>query len=346
MHSFTWEAMLDGFRSFGGVAENVEQRRGPHGLGLFAIDPSQPVHVRTPEQLLVRIDNIRADGDTIRLIDPTPHPAGFGDWFARFQRHFSWGADGRRSIDTFERGLAELPAAVLTTLKVAGLLNLERRHHGAWEDVVLAKFLQSRCFHYHGNKILMPVIELVNHGTEANAFITGNGIAVSGSFASEVLVHYSRSDPIRRFFSYGFCCPERQVYSLPLNFQLNPQTRVRVGCNFAKPTEDSPVIFAGHNLPGIRLDEGVWVIDYLLLATERTPRIPRTLICKALLEEPGLDAEEIFEVAHSLNHRALYAILRASEPYHTPVVEGVRNALLTHLEALSHHYGLRRDLLP
>jgi len=345
MNTFTWDAMLDGFRRFGGVAENVEQRQGPHGLGLFAIDRHRPVRIHVPESLLVPTDNIRVDGDTLTLIDPTPHPAGFGEWFALFHRHFSWGAEGRRSVADFEEGMAALPDAVLKSLKTAGLLRLDRRHEGEWEAMALGRFLKTRSFDYQGTGVLMPVIELINHGPDANGFVEADGIEVSGDFPAEVLVHYSVSDPIRRFFGHGFCCPEQQAFSLPLKFQLNSRTRMRVGSHFSRATADEGEKLAGYHLPEIQRQDDVWVIDYLLLAAERTPRIPRTLLCKALLAEPGIDAGELFDVAHSLNLRAYYAILQACEPFHTPMVTALRSAVLTQLEALSHHYGVRRDLL-
>ncbi len=35
--------LLQWFRALGGVADNVQLRQGPHGWGLFVVDPEQPV---------------------------------------------------------------------------------------------------------------------------------------------------------------------------------------------------------------------------------------------------------------------------------------------------------------
>ena len=50
-----WHAFLDEFRTFGGKAENVMQRKGAFGMGLFPIDPAKPVDLFIPDALLVPI---------------------------------------------------------------------------------------------------------------------------------------------------------------------------------------------------------------------------------------------------------------------------------------------------
>ena len=70
-----WHAFLEEFRHFGGRAENVIQRQGPLGLGLFPIDPSQPVELMVPQRLLVPADNVELrNGDAvIRGAGHCPH---------------------------------------------------------------------------------------------------------------------------------------------------------------------------------------------------------------------------------------------------------------------------------
>ena len=45
--------LLSQYRALGGVADNVQLRQGPHGWGLFVVDPGQPVRVFTPAHLLI-----------------------------------------------------------------------------------------------------------------------------------------------------------------------------------------------------------------------------------------------------------------------------------------------------
>ena len=53
-----WHEFLDEFRQLGGRAENAMQRKGKFGLGIFPIDPSKPVDLFVPSNLLVATDNI------------------------------------------------------------------------------------------------------------------------------------------------------------------------------------------------------------------------------------------------------------------------------------------------
>ena len=51
-----WDSCLEEFRSFGGSADNVIQRQGRFGLGLFPADPTRTVTLNVPDHLLVPAD--------------------------------------------------------------------------------------------------------------------------------------------------------------------------------------------------------------------------------------------------------------------------------------------------
>ena len=71
------------------------------------------------------------------------------------------------------------------------------------------------------------MIDLLNHTPSANAYdMSGNGIAVGGMYDSEVLVKYSVTDPIRRFFGYGFNATEPMGFSLAFQIPHREKTLV------------------------------------------------------------------------------------------------------------------------
>mgnify|MGYP004261644271 CR=1 FL=1 len=114
--------------------------------------------------------------------DPSAFPPGYADWFMQYQANHSWGLDGCRSIEAFEEGLKALPDAVHQDLKRLGLYNLDNRFPGEnREQEIFQRFLKTRFINHKGNKVLMPVIELVNHAPAAKGFNQGgDGIAVGG----------------------------------------------------------------------------------------------------------------------------------------------------------------------
>ena len=79
-----WHAFLDEFRGFGGRAENVMQRKGVLGMGIFPIDSSKPVDLFVPDALLVPIGNITLSEGGVAIADDSAFPEGYGDWFRRY----------------------------------------------------------------------------------------------------------------------------------------------------------------------------------------------------------------------------------------------------------------------
>ena len=194
-----WHAFLDEFRGFGGRAENVMQRKGAFGLGLFPIDPSKPVDLFVPDSLLVATDNVKIQNNNVEIIDQSSFPEGYSDWFQRYQASYSWGAEGNQNTLAVEEGLKALPKEVLIRLKRHGLYNPENRFPG--EDIdkeIFERFVSTRCIRRKDRRVIMPMIELLNHSPSAKAYdMSGDGIAVGGLHDGEILVKYSNSDPLR-----------------------------------------------------------------------------------------------------------------------------------------------------
>ena len=121
-----WIKLVEEFRFFGGIANNVFQREGTHGLGLFPIDPNQIVELHVPDSLLVSTDNIELYDGKVLLKDHSFHPKGFGDWYQKFQAEYSWGAEAQTNIQSFENKLENLPRNLLKLLDKAGIINQKK----------------------------------------------------------------------------------------------------------------------------------------------------------------------------------------------------------------------------
>ena len=50
----TWDFLLSEFRRLGGIADNVIQKEGEYGRGIFSIDPTLKSQIFTPTKLLVK----------------------------------------------------------------------------------------------------------------------------------------------------------------------------------------------------------------------------------------------------------------------------------------------------
>ena len=61
--------LLEKFTALGGIADNVYQRVGEYGRGVFPIDSSRMAKIMTPKNLLVNADNLCLDGDHVVIKD-------------------------------------------------------------------------------------------------------------------------------------------------------------------------------------------------------------------------------------------------------------------------------------
>ena len=332
-----WHAFLDEFRAFGGRAENVMHRKGAFGLGLFPIDPAKPVDLFVPDELLVPIENLELQDETLVIKDDSSFPDGYGDWFRRYQTNYSWGAEGRENTLALEEGLKGLPDAVQTLMKRTGLYNAENRFPGNdFDQELMQRFIQTRCINRKEKRVIMPIIDLLNHAPAAKAYdMSGNGIAVAGIHDGEVLVKYSVSDPIRRLIAYGFNAPEPLGFSLSFRLQHRDQKVVVRGGGGRQPLQPC----------GIELKDDTVLIKQPLLASTTSPKMPRTLLIQACQNLEGIDASELFDQIHQRNTQALVQILRELQGLEGNVAQLLRTGCLDQLAALSHHYGQRNDLL-
>ena len=332
-----WHAFLDEFRGFGGRAENVMQRKGALGMGVFPIDPSKPVDLFVPDELLIPVDNINlCDGDVV-IEDDSSLPEGYSDWFRRYQAIYSWGAEGLSNTQAFEEGLKGLPETVQDMLKHYGLYNAERRFPGKKPDQeLMQRFLRTRAISRKGKSVIMPMIDLVNHSPNAKPYDTDNdGIGVSGLHDGEILARYNIFDPIGRLISYGFNCLEPFAFSVRGQIQhqgLKVLVRPGVSNNPFKPCK-------------IELTDEQLEVIQPLLGSPRAPKIPRTIFIQACEAHDGINANELFDQIQKLNTTAMVNLLRALEGNEESVAKQLRKSCLDQLESLSYHIGQRDDLL-
>lgn len=339
--TYTWSQMLDEFRALGGKAENVEQRRGRYGNGLFPVDPEQPIHIAVPDHLLIDSDQLVLEGEALVVsptVEVTPEVRGF---IARYQKFFSWGAEGRRNVEAFESALKTLPEPLLARLRQIRLLDLAKRHQGPWLEMLRRRFLNSRQINYHGRKVSMPIIELINHAATSPGYGVGKGIIYRGRFKDEITVNYSpTSDALLRFLNYGFASPELQAYSLPVQLNLKDGRVLQIGVDGGGVTESKTM-----PTPTLEIEGQRWKLSHLRVGMERSPRLPRTLMRKALETLEGVPLDEEFERIRQVNQLELCRLLELAEGVDTPIVREFRQALIYQLKALSHCYGVREDLL-
>jgi len=334
-----WHAFLDEFRSFGGRAENVMQRKGSLGMGIFPIDLSKPIDLHVPHELLVHTDNIELKDGCVIIKDDKDMPHGYADWFCRYQERYSWGAEGKENIEIFETGLKELPENVRNKLKYYGIYNPEARlpEEGSTnDDRTLRRFIRTRCINYQGKTVIMPIIDLVNHSPAVKSYdIDENGISISGMHEGEVLVRYNFMDPLRRFLNYGFNQKEPLAFSIRCILQHQNYNVVVQGGQGDRPMKPCEITLKDDRL----------IVKQPLLGSLRTPKMPRTLFIQACQAVNGVNADELFDQIQQSNTFALIDIINELEDVNSEAASLLRISCLNQIEAQSNYFGIRQDIL-
>ena len=92
----------------------------------------------------------------------------------------------------------------------------------------------------------------------------------------------------------------------------------------------------------VELKEDRVVIKQPLLASNRSPKMPRTLAIKGLKNIERIEPEELFEQIYQCNTQTLVQLIRELEDVDA---QHLRTSCLDQLAAISHHYVQQDDLL-
>src|ERR1700733_5251471 len=112
-----WDEMLDEFRALGGTAENIRRGEGALGRGIFAIDPSKPVAIRIPANLLMETADATFENGAFRVRAGSGIGAREKAFLERYEERFSWGGGGREDIAQVFEQAQTLPAELRERLR-------------------------------------------------------------------------------------------------------------------------------------------------------------------------------------------------------------------------------------
>jgi hypothetical protein len=328
-------AILQTFRSLGGIADNVRYGHGVRGRGLFAVDKTLPIHVRVPRSLLFPTTSLGlAEGDLALAAT-----SGIGEpqqaFFRTYQGGLSWAAGGRAEVVQFLDLLQALPERARRLLADdLGLAHLLAPHD---EAAILERFIRARHFDFHGQAVLMPILELCNHSRAGGEFDVGpDHVGVKGRFDDgEVLLRYSVADSWQRFVQFGFVAEERAAFSLPMEIRL-PRGRLVIGHD---ATAGQPR--SGYVVPRMTMGPQLITLSHLLLGDRDMPHGPRSIFIAAM-RQAGVDQPAILfdRIAH-INRSAFLRLLAAVEDEDGAPAAAIRRLARVQLEALSFAVGAR-----
>lgn len=321
-----WDEMLEEFRALGGTADNIQLGEGNFGRGLFPIDPSRPIKVHIPESLLVDFKHVEFANDAFRVGPEATIGEREKRFLEAYEQDFSWGAS-RHDTQNLLQMMHDAPEELRDKLRKFCLWWLA----GPTPEAIQERFFGSRTIARNGRDVVMPIVELANHG-DAAGYDFRNGIGLSGEFAGEVLVRYRLTDPWRIFANWGF--PSTSEF-IALSMGMTRE-------EFVIENEEIEVINPARPFfPKVSSDGPQLKLSYLMLGNRKNPRFARGIFRRIMQDAGRPDADEVFDRILHVNRTEFFDLLEASELAAPPLGRLLRTVILLQLRAISHCIGSR-----
>jgi hypothetical protein len=329
-----WDEMIDEFRALGGVADNIEQRCGALGRGLFPVDPKKPVRIVVPEKLLINAKEVAFENGLLRVKKGASVSERERVFFEYYQNEFSWGSGGKSDCEEFFDRVDALPENVRNVLvKDLGLARLGASNKSDGRTQV--RFLRSRMINYGNDHVLMPVLELANHGVNGCPYNFKDGISIDRIFKDEALVHYGMVDPYGAFENWGFASNEPVAFSLPATLTLGsrPLAILRQLSN--------KKVRGNFRIPVLDTDETKVRISYLMLGHARFPRLSKGIFYKLMKDLGEPRAEAIFDEIRRFNIQQFLKLMEALDEHQGHMISTLRRLCRHQISAITHSIGTR-----
>jgi len=325
---------MDEFRALGGILENVRLGHGPLGRGLFPIEPGQPFRIRLPPNLLVDASNVVFDNGVLRIAPDADVGARERRFLEDYYAHISWGGGGRAEIERIFEQAAELPPELRQKLQ---------NHYrcGDWfaepsPQLIQTQFVESRELGgFHGRTVMMPIIELANHGPVCSYDDT-DSLSIDGSTPDEITVRYASGDTYAIFHSWGFVtgCDiafsvllEGSVGTIPLRIE-----RKTLGATIGqRPVPPTLSKTAG----------GVLTLNFLMLGNRTAARLCRGNFRSVFRAAGYAGVDETFDKICMANQRQFLDLLDDLEPFEGAMAGELRRMARLQLQALAYCFGAR-----
>jgi hypothetical protein len=328
----TWNDLLEEFRALGGTAENIRLGHGELGRGLFPVEPGKPVAIHIPDNLLVPVGDWVSEGGAPRVGPNAKTGEREKVWLNRYQEEFGWGGGG---IDEVRR-MFEMTGALSSELR----LELATKYRcGPWFDEptdqrIAARFFEAREITYKQSQVIMPLIEMANHG-EGTHYDTESGVALRGLFPGEVLVEYNQLDSFDYFRVWGFTTQRQVAFSTAITGNID-STPLTIGEGFtgALTSEKSWI-------PALEKKPGNVGLPFLLLGNRQFPRIPKGIFYRLMRQAGYFGFAEAFDLIHHTNRLGFINLLLTAEGIDLPIGRTLRTVASYHLRAMSFCYGAR-----
>jgi hypothetical protein len=216
---------------------------------------------------------------------------------------------------------------------------LKKYHCGVWFDEptdenIQNRFLYARALTYRVEPVVVPIVELVNHGEGAH-YDTTNGVVVRGTFSGEAFVQYSDLDSFDFFRTWGFATERPSAFSAVVTGR-NQAMRWKIEDKFAGAASERDLI------PTMQKTADGFTLQFLMIGNKRFPRLPKGIFYRLMRDAGYGDGfQEVFDVIHHVNCVHFIDLLAALDGIELPMARTLRAVAQHQLRAIAFCYGVR-----
>jgi hypothetical protein len=327
-----WVQLIEMFRSLGGTIENIGEDPESGG-GLFVIDPSKPILLRIPENLLFSAEDVQVRTDRIALGEYASVGGPERQFFDAYASAVGSGRPLRsaRFIAAFDALPPEVRELLGAHFGMGDLFQgdsrvrarnwLVNRHAVTWDE----------------RAVVAPFLELMDDAADGLSWRADprGFLHVEGQASDEIFVNRGPRDSLGFFRKYGVAGPQPQAYSLSSALRLDAQT-LAIGRNMGAFT-----LRGGLRVPQLQIVGDTVFLSYLMVGSPRFPRLSRGIF-RSLMRDAGIsDADERFDELLYFNRNRFLGLLGAIEPYEGAMIATLRQVARFQLETMSHCVGAR-----
>lgn len=318
----SWESTLEHFRALGGIADNIELREGVYGRGLFPKDIKQPVKLLIPNNLLIPTEYLQLDAqDKVILSADCDWNDAHKAFYLNYLNEYGFNESMMQEMLQQQLQLFKLPNALKSMMIGFGFTSNFFQEPS--KSSCLQAFKQSRRIIVNKKRVLMPMVELMNHDehSKKSFHIDNKGISVTGNFKNEILVHYGMAgDASLMFEVYGFSTPKPYAFSGTLAINLGSRViKIARIVNLFTTVGKT-------NVPKVHVEGNEVHLSCLVLGSINDKSSPKKVFTKLMhgVGMPENIASNVFDGIVEQNKSFFLHLLEELKPLKGTAVEGLR----------------------
>jgi hypothetical protein len=324
-----FKEILVEFRALGGIANNIDCRQAKNGRGLFALNPDLPIQLHCPPYLLLEHQSIQLDDQKhIQVSEKSNANKHLKSFYEKFHKRFGWSAGGFNQIKDFHNELVMLPKEIKEFLAILGWP--ETSFHELSDGEFLEYYLVSRQIDINSKRMIMPIIEMINHSPNGNNYIIQDGVKFNGNFKDEIFANYNCHVDMFHFYrNYQFVSPTNYLLSCDVSFDFPSIGQVFISRFDNIQNKDGSL-----KLPQVKKTKDQLSISFVeLFNNEGNARE----IFSELIKTHGVSltkANEIFDGLIEHNKQVLNSFLDTCNKSEGRVIEDLKTIAKTHLQIM------------